>query len=241
MAFEPQVILTGFDELQRFIGKLPASAANHLQAVEVKNYLQHRKEVVRTHGFSPASTSRIRGSLRVFPRGRTNRRRIRDVEAGIATWWAGTEITDPKEGVAARLEKRVGKRTTKPRRKQYLLIPFGDFRTATGRPRRKRRNVKGISVLAPVLIRELKNTRVVRMRDGKLRVVQRLKKGERGQFEKTPRVRKNRLGSRDRIVGILVRVARVRQGLDFFGSWDRLRRSRDERYDRMLERVIKTT
>ncbi len=37
----------------------------------------------------------------------------------------------------------------------------------------------------------------------------------------------------------MVREAKVKRGLDFFGSWDRLAKSRDDRYDRMLERLIR--
>ena len=93
--------------------------------------------------------------------------------------------------------------------------------------------------MAPVLIRELPGTRIVRGCDGKLRVIQRLEGGVRGRHESGIKgIRGKRLGERERVVGILVRQARVVQGLDFFGSWDRLAPQREARYERLLEDLV---
>lgn len=239
MVFEPQVVLTGFDELERYLRRLPQEAALRLQAAVVANHLDHRKEILRSSTFSPEGIRNLRFAIRVFPSKRVQPRRIQDVEGGTSSFWKGADIESPREGVAARVEKRIGTRITRPTRRRYLLIPWGDYLTPSGRPRRERRDVFGRSVLAPVLIRDLPGTRIVRGRDGKLRVIQRLEGGARGRFEGGIKgVRGKRLGERERVVGILVRQARVVQGLDFFGSWDRLRQQRDARYDRLLDSLL---
>ena len=71
------------------------------------------------------------------------------------------------------------------------------------------------------------------------RVIQRLEGGVRGRHESGIKgIRGKRLGERERVVGILVRQARVVQGLDFFGSWDRLAPQREARYERLLEDLV---
>lgn len=238
MPFAPTVKLTGFAELERYLTRLPATAATRLQKVETRNHLDHRKEIVRRSTFSGAAKQRIGKAITVWPRGKPDRKRIRDVEAGTSSFWRG-DVTTVGEGVAARVEKRIGKSTTRPTRKRYLLIPWGDFLTPTGRPRRERRDIGGRSVMAPVLIRDLPGTRVAKIA-GKLRVIQRLEPGARGRFESGAKgTTKKTRGVRERIVGILVREARVVRGLDFFGSWEGLERVRNDRYDRMLLDVLK--
>ncbi|MEE9609504.1 MAG: hypothetical protein V3U03_17340 [Myxococcota bacterium] len=238
---EPFVQLTGFDELTRFLRKLPEAAAPRLQGALVKNHLEHRAEIVRSSRFSPRGTRNLKFAIRVFPSKRREVKKISDVEAGTSSFWKGADITSTAEGVAARLEKRIGAAITRPKRKRFLLIPWGDFLTATGRPRRERRDVGGRSVQAPILIRNLPGTRVVKSRDGKLRIVQRLQPGERGRFESGAKgTSKSKLGARERVVGILVRQVRVVRGLDFFGSWDRLAPKRNDRYDRLLNAILAT-
>lgn len=241
MGIEAHVDLTGFDELTRFLNKLPQEAAPRLQRVIVRNHLDHRDEIVRSSGFSPQGTRNLKRAIKVFPSKRVDVKRIDQVVGGTSTFWKGVGINRPAEGVAARVEKRIGSAVTRPTRKRFLLIPWGDFLTPTGRPRRERRDVGGRSVQAPILIRQLPGTRIVRSKSGKLRVVQRLQQGERGRFESGAKgVGKKKLGSRERVVGILVRRARVVRGLDFFGSWDRLSAKRDARYDRLLTDVLAT-
>lgn len=239
MPIEPTIKLSGFRDLDRFLARLPNEAAGRLQAVLVKNHLEHRREVLRTSTFSAEGKRRLRFAIRVFPSRRVQPTKIEDVEAGTASWWKGGELEDPSLGAAARLEKRVGSSVLRPVRRRYLLIPFGDFITRTGRPRRERRTVQGRSVMAPVLIRELPGTRVVTDRSGRKKIIQRLPAGRRGRFESGIKgVRGTRLGARERVVGLLVRQARQIQGIDFHGSWDRLEASRDARFARMLDDLV---
>lgn len=240
MSLDVSIRITGTEQIDELFRKLPETAANRLQAVMVRNQLDHRAEVVRSSTFSPEGNRRLRFALRVFPSERVERKRIDEVEAGTVSFWRGIEIERPEEGVAARLEKQIGPATVGPTRKRYLLIPWGDFTTPSGRPRRERRDIHGISVMAPVLIRDLPGTRVVLGRDGRRRIVQRINEGERARFEGGIRgIRSKKLGTRERVVGILVRQARVVRGLDFFGSWERLEQARTERYNRMLEALVK--
>ena len=200
-------------------------------------HFQHRLEVIRSSNFSPEGKRRLKFIVRVFPRRPVKPKKISDIEAGTGSWWKGADIRDKREGVAARLEKRVGRSMTKPTRKKFLLIPWGDFRTPGGKPRKERRDVGGRTVTAPILIRKLPNTRIVKTQKG-LRVVQRIAAGERGRFDSGAKgVKKKGLGSRDRVVGLLVRSIKTPQGLDFFASWDRLAGDRDKAAGAFLEKV----
>lgn len=118
----PSVQLTGFKELDEYLKRLPQEAAGRLQAVVVKNHLEHRKEIMRSSTFSPEGTRNLRFAIQVFPRSRKQPKRLQDVEGGTSSFWRGAEIESPAEGVAARLEKRVGVSVTTPRRRRFLLI-----------------------------------------------------------------------------------------------------------------------
>ena len=238
MPFNLKVSTTGFKELERYLQRLPAAAALRLQAVEIKNHLEHRAEIVKRSTFSPQGTRNIKRAIKVHPSRRTEPKTIQAVEAGTSSFWRGIGVENPNEGVAAIVEKSVGQSKIKPRHKRFLILPFGDFLTPGGRPRRQRRDVGGRSVMAPVLIRDLPGTRVVNVRN-KLRVIQRLEPGQRGKFESGAKgVRKGRLGVRERIVATLVKSARVVRGLDFFGSFGALEKKRLDRYSRMLQDVL---
>lgn len=241
--------LRGDKELAKFFSRLPASSAERLQRVEIRNHLDHKKEVVRaSSGFSAEGQRRLRagrpgtGAIRVLPAKKVTPKRITDVTAETTSYWRGQDIKDPAEGVAARLEKRIGKPTSRPKRKRFLLIPVNDFLTRSGRPRRERRTVNSVSTQAKIDLRKLPNTKVIKLPSGKLLLIQRLKAGQRGRFESlTKGTRGKNLGTRDRVVGILVRQAKATQALDFFGSWARLAGKRDARYERMMNDIVKGT
>ncbi len=56
MPIEPRVKLTGFNELERYLRRLPERAAQRLQAAVIANHLDHRKEILRSSGFSARGT-----------------------------------------------------------------------------------------------------------------------------------------------------------------------------------------
>ena len=241
-----QDILQGDKKLAKFLTNLPNRAAANLQRIEIRNHLDHKQAVIKaSSGFSAEGLRRLKagrpgeGAIRVLPAKQVTPKKIADVTAETTSYWKGQGIDDPAEGVAARLEKRVGKSTSRPKRKRFLLIPVNDFVTPKRRPRRERRTVSGISTMAKVELRKLPDTKVIKTPRGRLLLIQRLKSGQRGRFETGAKgVRSKRLGKRERVVGILVREAKATQALDFFGPWDRLANKRDARYDRLLIDLI---
>jgi hypothetical protein len=239
MGVEPILIIPpGFAAFDRRLKKETRTVPDRIEKLIRGFHFKHRKAVIQRSDFSPEGKRRLRFIVRVFPRAPKRPKKIEGIEAGTGSWWRGADVDRVEEGAAARTEKKIGKPTFRATKKRFLLIPWGDFLTKTGRPRRARRDIGGRTVQAPILIRDLPGTRIIKGKDGKLRVIQRLAAGQRGKFETGAKgTRSKGLGSRERIVGILVRQARSKQGLDFFGSWDSLADDRDRMSDEMLDRL----
>ncbi len=243
-------VTTGFDELAKELKRLPKEAAARLQSAVIRNHLDHRKEIIRSSKMTAQAKRVMKFAIRVFPgSGGRQRRQKRVTPKNIAavfgetvSFWKGAEATDPAEGTAARIEKSIGKSTIKPTKRRFLLIPQGDFLTPTGRPRRKRRGGRTVT-LDP---RDLKgDVFTIRTKSGELILVERLRKGQAGQFERTaarqrgaPLGRAKGLGERTRIIGVMKKQAKGFRGLDFFGSWNRLQSKRTDRYTRLLDDIV---
>jgi len=241
MARDPDIVTTGFDDLENYLSKLPQRAAQRLQNVAAANHQEHKREAIkrsRRH-FSPEGRRVLSYLVRVHPSSRKPRKvkRLEDVDAATASYWKGATAKDPREGAAVRIETSLGGGTNRPKRRRFLLIPMGDLLTPTGRVRRKGGK--------PVMVADLPDTRVVRLRSGKRIVVQRIASGTVGQHERAaarargaPLSRKKKdLGERERVVGVLVRQAKQFAGLDFFGSWNALKSRREQRFDRILDDI----
>ena len=248
-------ITTGFKELDRELQRLPNKLANRLQGAVIRNHLDHRNEVINSSKLTAEGKRNIKFAIRVFPGSggtqrnsggksktkRVNVRRIKDVFGETVSFWKGADST-VAEGAAARIEKTIGKTTIRAKKKRLLFIPQGDFTTRTGRPRRKRVGGRLVA-LDP---RALKDTFTVRTGRGTLLVVQHLKGGKAGTFERQgARERGGKLGgarglgSRTRVVGILKKQVKGSRGLDFFKSWNRLQGKRTDRYTRLLDDVLR--
>ncbi|MCI0630525.1 MAG: hypothetical protein L0Y44_07725 [Phycisphaerales bacterium] len=260
-------IVSGADEINRFIGQLADSSATHLQNVFRKNAFDHREGVVKSSTFKVLRASSLRRLVMAWPKkasSASSRKRLRDVRAGVDVYWRGLDAKSPAEGVAARIEKRIGQRINRPLRKRFLLIPLGDMRTPSGQPRRVGQGgtLQGVPVRAlpgapmnqnrrvggrkvPLLqAGVLANTAVIKNRRGRLLLIQNIGAGNKGlheNFNRTDGVRrltKRNVGQRSRILAVLKRSAKQAQPLDFFGSWDRLRGAREARYGRMLDQIV---
>lgn len=243
-------VVTGFDELAKEFRRLPKEAAARLQAAVVANHLDHRKEIIASSKMSPEGKRLMKFAIRVFPGGGGRQRRrtipskVQDVTGETASFWKGSEVDDPAEGAAARIERQIGESTLRPKRRRLLLIPQGDFVTPTGRPRRKRRGGRTVTFDPRTDLKG--DTFVVKTRSGELILVEELERGAAGQFERqaarqrgAPLGRASGLGVRTRVVGILKRQAKGFRGLDFFGSWNRLQTKRTNRYDRLLDDLVR--
>lgn len=227
----------GFDELDRLLRTLPNRMAGDLQGALVRSAIDAKREVVKRSNMSETGKRAIRardGIVRIRPATRVVPKRLDDVFLEFYSDWKGTD-GPPEEGFARQIEKEVGEDRYTPKRARRLLIPVGDFVTASGRPRRTGRGPGS----RKVDIAKLPGTRVVPLGRGRLIIVQDLVAGDRGQSERTKGVRKSKLGERSRVVGILVPSAEIRTTLDFFGAWDAAEPSRRRHLERVLEKAVR--
>lgn len=250
MASLEQDKIDGMEELRKWLMKLPDVAADRLQRVVLANLRDHKREIVKSSKFERITSAQLNGIIRIEPRlsraAQKKPKRIEQVYGSIFSLWQGAT---GKEDAAKRVEKRVGSSTITPVKKRLLLLPVGDMLTPTGRARRV--GVPGTKYTRPVPLGELEDTAIIKTRSG-LRLVQHLKAGERGLHERSHHapgltksgrrrtISKKRLGARSRIIGMFIRKADQTRPLDFFGSWDRLKSSRDARFQRFLDDVVKT-
>ena len=256
--------VVGADDLMKHLGLIPDSSAKHLQFVFRKNAMDHKNGVIASSTFKNISKRSLRQLINAWPKRVIQRTRLADVRAGTETYWKGLGETNPNEGVAARIEKRIGRSINRPLRKQHLLIPQGDM-LINGKPRRVAQggSVQQVGVRnitnsgkskqgrlvgnrnVPILQSgTLEGTAVIKTSTGRLLLIQKLEEKKRGKFEKNLggdgiKTRATSLGERMRVIGILKRTAKQAQPLDYFGSWDRGAAARDARYARMLDSIIR--
>lgn len=246
----------GYQDLDRLLKRMTSpQSIGRMQRVLLANQLEHRDEAIKRSTFSPRGKQNVRHALKVRPdrkHGDTLApKEIKDLKAETISFWKGY-ADRPEEGVAATLEKRVGKSEIQPKRARFLAIPAGALLTPSGAP--KRPNDEQVQV------RDVPNTHVVKGRGRTLLVIQRLggrtKAGKAaaaskvgfvenlakssgsfmGPLQRGERARAS--GQSERLVGILVRRARVVQNLDFFGAWEALEGKRDARYDSLLDDLV---
>lgn len=261
MAFNNRIV-SGADEIATLLLVLPQASATHLQFVLRRNAIDHKNEIVRSSTFKNINRNSLRQLIRAWPGKVTPRKSLAQVKAGTDVYWKGLGEKSPANGVAARIEKRIGSGITTPTQSRFLLIPQGDM-LSKGKPRRvnqggtlkkvavrslpgqassQNRRVGGKNV--PILQSGTLQDTVVLLGKRGLFLIQKLPKAKRGKFEpmtydaEGKRINARKLKDRYRIIGILRRSARQARPLDFFGSWDRLRGSRDARYERMLDDVV---
>lgn len=239
-------VVTGADELIEVLRKLPQRAAQRLQSALIANHIDHKKAVIAQSNFSPEGRRLMKFAIRVAPSSRSGRvivKKLSEVRGETFSVWRGSGTTDPDEGAAARIEKRVGKSVIRPKRSRFLLIPQGPMLTPSGRPKRKR--IGG--VLTAIPLRDIKDATVIKTRSGRRLLIRRKKarrRGKRRQFtvgtggERIGTPLAGLEGERVEVIGVLVRQARQARPLDFFGSWDRLAGKREGRYKRLLDELV---
>ena len=220
--------LETFKKLDQLLRTLPQRGAARLQRAMRSNGIDHVGAVRKRSTFSPESNRRMASSIRIEPKTFNAKTiKLKDVYLDEFTRWGLGREDNPKLAAAARIEKRVGLTQAKPTGgRRFLGIPAGILRTPQGRVKRKAGK--------QVELRDQPNTKLIKLKGGNLLVVLDKNKGRRSKAEATGDGGSDTKRKQHAVVGILVKGAFVRRGLDYFDSWDSLERNRDDRYDRML-------
>jgi len=245
--------VTGSAELEKYVNSLPQTAAKELQGTVIGIHNAHRREVIASSGFSAEGKKNLKHVVRVHPRPASGDRpryipkRLEDVQGETYSVWRGTSMLADDDAPAAVLEKSIGDPTVRAKRSRYLLLPLGDFRTNSDRPRRHKVGGR----MLPFEIAKFKDTFLLK-RGKTTFLLQRLDAGKLGDAERkasTDRAKlvgktallgkEKELGERSRVIGMLEPEAKTVRGLDFFGAWNRLEPDREARFGRMMDRVLK--
>lgn len=241
------VTVRGVEKLSRFLRQVPDAAADNLQRIHRSNHIDHVKEIRRTSGFGAKANARVARTMEVSPEAGKVARRIKDVEGDTRSYWMG-DTQDPDEGVAARIEKRVGVKSISARGKM-LAIPMGPLLTkGTDRPKFKRTDAPGASRASGRHVqvsdygkKATEQTFTTPTGDGRayvwLRKVRKKKAAATGARTRRRRRRSNAKPKKWTLIGILQPRARVKNELNFFGAWDNLRSKRRDRYQSLLNDI----
>lgn len=243
--------LASFRDLDQRLARLPGVTAQEVQDTAFRQALEAKRAIATRSTMSDSGKRAIRtknGIVRISPSRRPKVNRLRDVRLELFSAWKGAQAhgrASAPDAAARSIEKEVGQRGYRPKRARALLIPAGDFRTASGGVKRRRTGAivgqtaggKARRGLEAVDIAKLPNTRVVTIRRRSF-IVQDIRGKTGGARRKRRRADGSSSRGRVRVVGILVPRAKITARLDFFGSWASLASTRTGQYGRAIEKAL---